>query len=116
MPRVLSKDIIAYFKGKQVLFRYPLKLVNVSDFERAVLEEVKKIPYGATASYGEIARRVGRPGGARAVGRVMGKNPIPLIIPCHRVVASGGKTGGFSAPGGIKLKRKMLMLEGVVVR
>ena len=114
MPGGLSKDIVAYFEGKRVSFRYPLRLIEVSGFEQAVLEEVKRIPYGAAASYGEIARRVGKPGGARAVGRVMGKNPIPLIIPCHRVVASGGKIGGFSAPGGIKLKKKMLMLEGVV--
>ena len=114
MPGALSKDIIAYFKGKKVSFRYPLRLINISDFERAVLEEVKKIPYGATASYGEIARRVGRPGGARAVGGVMGKNPIPLIIPCHRVVASKG-IGGFSATGGINLKKRMLRLESVTV-
>lgn len=78
-------------------------------FDHAVWREVATIPYGSTATYGEIARRIGRPGAARAVGHANGRNPIPLVIPCHRVVAAGGKLGGYG--GGLPLKRQLLALE-----
>jgi methylated-DNA-[protein]-cysteine S-methyltransferase len=89
-----------------------LDLGAVSDFERRVLEACFAIPHGQTRTYGEIAAELGAPGAAQAVGRALGSNPIPIIIPCHRVVASGGKSGGFSAPGGSATKLKMLQIEG----
>ena len=84
-------------------------------FEKSVLREVKKIPFGKTASYKEIARKAGRPQSFRAVGRAVAKNPIPLVIPCHRVIRSDGTLGGFSAVGGKRLKKRMLELEGIKI-
>ena len=81
-----------------------------TEFQRAVWRELSKIPYGETISYGELARRVGRPKGPRAVGQANGKNPIAIIVPCHRVVASNG-LGGYG--GGLAMKRALLALEGV---
>lgn len=78
-------------------------------FPRRVLGELAKVRFGHTLSYGELARRAGSPGAARAVGGVMAKNPIPLVVPCHRVLAAGGKIGGFT--GGLGLKRALLDLE-----
>jgi methylated-DNA-[protein]-cysteine S-methyltransferase len=80
-----------------------------NDFGRRVLGELAKVRFGHTLSYGELARRAGSPGAARAVGGVMAKNPIPLVVPCHRVLAAGGKIGGFT--GGLRLKRALLDLE-----
>jgi methylated-DNA-[protein]-cysteine S-methyltransferase len=86
-------------------------LPKLTDFQRAVIDATRRIPCGATRSYGELAAEAGRPGAARAVGNVMASNRVPVIIPCHRVVASGGKWGGFSAPQGVDLKRRMLEVE-----
>jgi methylated-DNA-[protein]-cysteine S-methyltransferase len=80
-------------------------------FQRAVIEATRRIPCGETRTYGELAADAGRPGAARAVGNVMACNRVPIVIPCHRVVASGGKWGGFSAPQGVDLKRRMLDVE-----
>ncbi len=80
-----------------------------TDFNRKVWEQVSRIPYGKTRTYGEIARTIENPGAFRAVGTANGRNPIPIVIPCHRVVAAGGKLGGFG--GGLPLKRKLLDLE-----
>lgn len=80
-------------------------------FARRVLEECRQIPLGETISYAELARRAGSPGAARAAGGVMASNQIPLIIPCHRVVGSGGRLGGYSAPGGLATKQRLLDLE-----
>lgn len=81
-------------------------------FERAVLEETFSIPAGETRTYGDIAKAVGAPGASRAVGRALGANPIPIIVPCHRVLAADGRSGGFSAPGGSSTKLRMLEIEG----
>jgi methylated-DNA-[protein]-cysteine S-methyltransferase len=81
------------------------------EFERRVLDETRAIPSGETRTYGEIARRIGAPGAARAVGRALGRNPVPIIIPCHRILAAAGKSGGFSAPGGASTKLRLLQLE-----
>ncbi len=83
-----------------------------SDFARRVHEVVRAIPPGETLTYGEVAERVGEPGGAQAVGRAMGANPVPIIVPCHRVVGAGGRPVGFSAPGGVATKQRILRIEG----
>lgn len=106
--------MVAYFAGQRVEFDVSLDLTGLTDFRRKVLSACAKIPYGATITYGELADRVGSPGAARAVGGVMANNPVPLIVPCHRVLAASGKMGGFSAQGGVAVKARMLRLEGVV--
>ncbi len=106
--------VAAYFKGETTQVDIPVDLSDQTPFRRAVLHELMTVPRGHTVTYGELARRVGRPGGARAVGGVMAANPVPLVVPCHRVVSSDGSPGGFSAGGGIDLKRRMLALEGLV--
>lgn len=89
----------------------PLDLEGLTAFQRRVLEELRRIPRGQTVSYAELARRCGRPRAARAVGQVVARNPVPLWIPCHRVVASDGSLGGYSG-GGPHVKRRLLELEG----
>ncbi|MFO1408022.1 MAG: methylated-DNA--[protein]-cysteine S-methyltransferase [Steroidobacteraceae bacterium] len=84
----------------------------VGPFERAVYETTRRIPRGETRSYGEIAAALGDPGAARAVGQALGRNPFPVIVPCHRVLAADGRPGGFSAPGGVATKLRMLAIEG----
>ncbi|AGI23940.1 methylated-DNA--[protein]-cysteine S-methyltransferase [Pseudomonas sp. MT3] len=107
-------SILGYARGESVSFDgLPLDLSAVSAFHRRVYDDILQLARGETTTYGEIARRLGDVGLSRAVGQAMGSNPIPLIIPCHRVLASGGKTGGFSAPGGRDSKLRMLALEGV---
>ena len=84
-------------------------------FARQVYEAVRKIPPGRTRSYGEVSTDVNRPAASRAVGQALGRNPIPLLIPCHRVLASGGNPGGFSAHGGVETKAKLLEIEGATI-
>jgi methylated-DNA-[protein]-cysteine S-methyltransferase len=104
-----------YAEGEAVDFSdVPLDLRAVSDFNRRCYALLLAVGWGATTSYGALARQLGDVGLSRAVGAAMGANPVPLIIPCHRVLASDGKAGGFSAPGGAEAKRRMLALEGVV--
>jgi methylated-DNA-[protein]-cysteine S-methyltransferase len=97
-----------YFSGDRTEFELDIEL-DGTPFERRVWEEVRAIPYGETATYAEIARRVGRPGASRAVGRANGRNPIAVIVPCHRVIGSDGSLTGYA--GGIELKRTLLDLE-----
>jgi methylated-DNA-[protein]-cysteine S-methyltransferase len=92
----------------------PLDFGGVAPFPRRVYEAARAIPRGATRTYGELASRLGAPGEARAVGEALARNPFPLIVPCHRVVAAGGRLGGFSAPGGAATKRRLLALEGAL--
>jgi len=87
-------------------------LADADDFARRVYEAARAIPVGQTRTYGEIAKALGQPREAQAVGEALGRNPIPLIIPCHRVVAAGGKPGGFSAHGGRATKSRLLGIEG----
>jgi len=89
-----------------------LDLKGATDFERKVYDIARAIPPGETLTYGEIASRLGAPGAAREVGRALGANPTPIVVPCHRVLGSGGKVGGFSAPGGVATKARMLSIEG----
>jgi len=103
-----------YFRGKPVDFGDQLDLSSGTEFQRKVWSSCRGIPYGQTCSYGWIAGQIGQPGASRAVGNALGKNPIPIIIPCHRVLAADGGIGGFS--GGLSVKRRLLDLEGVKVR
>lgn len=91
-----------------------LDLAGVPDFQRRVYAVARAIPPGRTLTYGEVARRLGDKLAARAVGEALGRNPIPIIVPCHRVLAASGKTGGFSAPGGVASKLKLLEIEGAL--
>ena len=84
----------------------------IPEFHRRVYDVTRAIKPGTTLSYGEIASRIGEPDAARAVGQALGRNPIPIIVPCHRVLAADGKTGGFSAPGGTATKLQLLAIEG----
>lgn len=103
-----------YAEGEAVDFSgVPLDLLNVPAFNRRAYELLLTIGWGQTTTYGALARQLGDVSLSRAVGAAMGANPIPLIIPCHRVLASDGRPGGFSAPGGARAKLKMLALEGV---
>ena len=106
-----------YFEGEPVDFAHlTLDLERVGAFHRAIYDAARGLGWGETATYGELARRVGSPGAARAVGQAMGMNPVPIIIPCHRVLAAGRKIGGFSAYGGAVTKERLLALEGVHLR
>lgn len=91
-----------------------LDLGGATPFARAVYDVARKIPPGSTLTYGAVAARIGAPGAARAVGAALGRNPIPVIVPCHRVLAAGGGDGGFSAPGGLATKRRLLTIEGAL--
>lgn len=105
-----------YFDGElDALADVPLDLEPVGPFREAVYAALRKVPAGRTLGYAELAALVGRPGGARAVGRAMATNPVPLLVPCHRVLAAHGAAGGFSAPGGFETKLALLAREGVVV-
>lgn len=90
-------------------------LENVPPFHRKVYQALCKVPAGKTITYAELAKRAGSPGAARAVGTAMAKNPWPIIIPCHRVVAGNGKLGGYSGRGGVATKVALLELEGVTL-
>ncbi len=102
-----------YFAGEALDFDLPLDWSLTTGFNRQVLRELAAgVPYGTVVGYGELARRVGQPGAAQAVGAAMGANPLPVVVPCHRVVESDGGLGGFG--GGLETKRQLLALEGVL--
>ncbi len=108
--------IVTLLSGERAdLSPIALDMERVSDFERQVYAIARKIPPGETLSYGDIAERLGDKLLSRDVGQAMGKNPFPIVVPCHRVVAANGKLGGFSAPGGVDTKLKMLAIEGAAV-
>ncbi|RST13225.1 methylated-DNA--[protein]-cysteine S-methyltransferase [Streptomyces sp. WAC05374] len=103
----------AYFAGSLRDFDLPLDWSLTAGFNRQVLRELASgVPYGTVVGYGDLARRVGQPGAAQAVGMAMGANPLPVVVPCHRVVESDGGIGGFG--GGLETKRRLLALEGVL--
>jgi len=106
----IARQVRQYFAGRRVDFVFEPDLAGLTEFQRRVLKATMTVPYGAVASYARIAERAGSPKAYRAVGRALGRNPIPVAIPCHRVVAAGGKLGGFS--GGLGWKRTLLELEG----
>ncbi|MFF9894091.1 methylated-DNA--[protein]-cysteine S-methyltransferase [Streptomyces longispororuber] len=107
------RQLQAYFAGGRRDFELPLDWSLISGFNRQVLRELATgVPYGTVVGYGDLARRVGQPGAAQAVGVAMGANPLPVVVPCHRVVESDGGIGGFG--GGLETKRHLLALEGVL--
>jgi methylated-DNA-[protein]-cysteine S-methyltransferase len=108
-----QRQIIAYFEGHKIDFSsdFPLIPEGIGGFGGQVLRACRKVPFGRTKTYGELAARIGRPGAARAVGSALARNPIPLLIPCHRIIRSDGNLGGFSAPGGTAFKRRLLLHE-----
>ena len=114
LPR-FRKQVIEYFAGKRTVFNVEVDLSDVPAFRREVLEQCRRIPYGKTASYADLARAAGNPRAARAVGGAMAANPLPLVVPCHRVIRSDGSLGGFSSYQETELKARLLRLERAVL-
>jgi methylated-DNA-[protein]-cysteine S-methyltransferase len=103
-----------YAEGEAIDFsNVPVDLDGVDQFRRAIYQAARKLGFGETTTYGGLADAAGHPGMARETGEALGRNPVPLIVPCHRIHAAGGKIGGFSAPGGSATKERLLALEGV---
>lgn len=109
----LQRQIAAYYEGIRVNFgpEIPVSLDGFRTFGASVLRTCRQLQFGQTIAYGGLASKSGRPGASRAAGSALARNPIPLIIPCHRVLRTDGGLGGFSAPGGLTVKKKMLELE-----
>lgn len=117
-PRIKSalQSITELLRGRALdLSSIPLDMRGLPPFHQRVYQAARAIPAGTTRSYGELAARIGKPGAARAVGQALGRNPFAIVVPCHRVVAAGGKIGGFSAPGGIQIKQQLLTIEAAAV-
>ena len=110
------ETIVALLRGEARDLRdIPLDLDEVPEFNKRVYDIARTIPPGRTMTYGDIAKRIGGVELSRDVGQALGQNPFPIVVPCHRVLAAGGKPGGFSANGGVKTKLKMLAIEGAYV-
>lgn len=109
--RKVKALLLKYFAGEVVCIDVPLEFPSATPFQRKVWEGTRSIPYGHVKTYGWLGKKLLNPGASRAVGNALSKNPLPLIIPCHRVVRSDGKMGGFSLPGGTLLKKKLIALE-----
>jgi methylated-DNA-[protein]-cysteine S-methyltransferase len=122
-PRVLHsparldgvrRELDEYFDGRRTAFDLPLDFALSKPFARRILDVTARIPFGSTSTYGEVAAEAGSPGGARAAGGALGSNPIPIVVPCHRVLARNGTLHGYT--GGLERKRHLLELEGVLTR
>lgn len=113
IPREIERELCAYAEGRGRSFSVALDLATLKPFQRAVLTAIRKIPFGETRTYGWVAREIGNPKAARAVGQALHTNPIPIILPCHRVIASDGSLGGYG--GGVPMKQKLLKLEGALL-
>ena len=108
--------IVALLAGERIaLTTVALDMTGVQPFDRRVYGGARAVPAGETTTYGALAERIGAPAEARAVGVALARNPFPIVVPCHRVVAADGRLGGFSAPGGVETKRRMLAIEGAGV-
>jgi methylated-DNA-[protein]-cysteine S-methyltransferase len=107
------RELAEYFRGKRREFEMPVDLRWGTDFQRRVLRATRRIPFGEAARYADIAREIDRPKAQRAVGNALGSNPVPIVIPCHRVIASGGGIGGYT--GGLDIKRTLMRIEGLEV-
>lgn len=108
----LANELALYFSGQLKTFTTALSPYG-TDFQRAVWQAIYEVPFGSLSTYGSLAQHIGKPKASRAVGGATGKNPIPIVIPCHRIVGSSGALTGFSAPGGLSTKIKLLQLEGI---
>jgi methylated-DNA-[protein]-cysteine S-methyltransferase len=108
----VRRELDEYFEGRRDRFDLALDL-RVAGFEKAVLHELARVPYGRTDTYGHLAARVGNPRAARAVGMVMNRNPIPIVLPCHRILGANGSLTGYA--GGLHVKRALLELEGATL-
>jgi methylated-DNA-[protein]-cysteine S-methyltransferase len=112
MAETAAALVRRYLEGEKLDFlELPLDMSSVGAFEAAVYDRLRHVPYGRTTTYGALAEAVDSPGAAQAIGMAMGRNPWPIIVPCHRVLAASKKIGGFSAPGGVVTKRKLLGME-----
>lgn len=107
-----TAELSEYFAGKRTDFDVPVKLVG-TEFQQAIWHELLNIPYGGHASYGELAARAGNPKAARAVGGAVGANPVPIIVPCHRILAGDDKLTGYSGGSGLPTKKLLLAIEGI---
>jgi methylated-DNA-[protein]-cysteine S-methyltransferase len=115
-PRALDearRELDDYFAGRRKAFDLELDLRGQAPFAVTVLDELARVPYGRTATYGELATRAGNPRAARAVGMVMNRNPIPIVLPCHRIVGASGSLVGYG--GGLERKEHLLRLEGAIL-
>ncbi|MGH7888495.1 MAG: methylated-DNA--[protein]-cysteine S-methyltransferase [Candidatus Binatia bacterium] len=110
----IMKQLREYFSGRRTEFELPVDLSSLTPFQREVLAVTRRIPVGQAWSYQRVARKMGRPRASRPVGQALGRNPIPIIIPCHRVIASDGTLGGYSGGSGLNSKRWLLHLEGAL--
>jgi methylated-DNA-[protein]-cysteine S-methyltransferase len=107
------RQLDEYFEGHRHRFELPVDIDSLADFNRRVLQELARVPYGEVVTYGELAARSARPRAARAVGTVMNRNPLPIVLPCHRVIGSTGKLVGYG--GGLERKEALLRLEGALL-
>jgi methylated-DNA-[protein]-cysteine S-methyltransferase len=107
------RELDEYFEGKRHSFDLPVDVALLADFNRRVLRELARVPYGEVVTYGELAARAARPRAARAVGMVMNRNPLPIVLPCHRVIGPNGKLTGYA--GGLERKETLLRLEGAIL-
>jgi methylated-DNA-[protein]-cysteine S-methyltransferase len=115
-PRAIDtahRELDEYFDGKRRVFDLTVDLRGLAPFNVQVLAELARVPFGSTATYGELAARAGRPKAARAVGMVMNRNRIPIVLPCHRIVGANGSLTGYA--GGLEIKERLLRLEGVLL-
>ena len=112
--RELARKLSNYLAGKRVVFNDCIDLTMATPFQRNVWTQTQCIPYGKSQSYSWIASHIGKPGASRAVGQALGHNPLPIVVPCHRVVAADGSLGGFS--GGLEIKKRLLKLEQIPVQ
>jgi methylated-DNA-[protein]-cysteine S-methyltransferase len=110
-----AEQLQEYFAGSRKRFDLPLDLTRLTSFQLSVLQTARRIPLGSVWTYGQVARTIGKPKASRAVGQALGRNPIPIVIPCHRVVASDGSLCGYGGGGGLESKRLLLQLERATV-
>ncbi|MBI5664560.1 MAG: methylated-DNA--[protein]-cysteine S-methyltransferase [Nitrospirae bacterium] len=108
-PASFIKELKAYFSGAHVAFSQEIKFLTGTDFEKKVWSALKDIPFGETRSYKWVAEKTGNSAAVRAVGRALSKNPVPIVVPCHRVIESDGSIGGYSS--GVEVKRRLLEME-----
>jgi len=111
----ITGQLRTYFGDAHFQFDLPLDLERLTPFQRHVLTTIRRIPVGSVWTYGQVAHAIGKPKASRAVGQALGRNPVPIVIPCHRVIAGDGSLGGYSGGGGLTSKRLLLQMEGVLL-